>query len=301
MPRTIIVGLDGSPESRAAAEWAAHEAEPRGLPVKLVQAWEPVPAPMAEAPLLGAETHQHWTGRVLREAAEELRARHPGVQVTTEQLSGPPAEALTGAARDADMLVLGSRGLGAIGGFLVGSVGLSVLAHTERPVVLVRAGGKAPDSHGKAPEGTAAGTVPVPPVLLGLDTRNPDAAPIEFAFEAAAHRGVPLRVVHGWNPPYYYPYGMAPDAEITETVAESDAAALKETLGPWRPKYPDVVVTAESYCGSPSLALIEASREASLVVVGRRVRGSAVGAHIGTVTHAVLHHAAAPVAVVAHS
>ncbi|MGW2643261.1 universal stress protein, partial [Streptomyces sp. NPDC001348] len=115
MPRTITVGLDGSPESRAAAEWAAREATLRGLPVKLVQVWEPVPDPMAQAPLLGAETHQHWTERIPRETAEGLRLRHPGVEVTTQQLTGRPDEALVGAAEDADMLVLGSRGLGGIG------------------------------------------------------------------------------------------------------------------------------------------------------------------------------------------
>lgn len=300
MLRTIIVGLDGSPESRAAAEWAAREAEMRGLPVKLVQAWEPVPAPMAEAPVLGAETHQHWTGRILREAAAALRLHRPGVQVITEQLTGSPAEALVDAARDADMLVLGSRGLGAFEGFLVGSVGLAVVAHSERPVILVRADDKASDSPGKAPAGTADGAAPVLPVLLGLDTGNPDAAPIEFAFEAAAHRDVPLRVVHGWNPPYYYPYGMAPDPATNETVAAGDIDALKETLRPWRQKYPDVQVTTVSHCGSPSLALVDASREASLVVVGRRIRRSSVGAHIGSVTHALLHHAATPVAVVPH-
>ena len=111
---------------------------------------------------------------------------------------------------------------------------------------------------------------------------------------------MPLRVLHGWNPPSYYAYGMVPVAEVTRMLAESDAGALSELLQPWKQKYPDVEVVAESHCGSPSLLLIDASREASLVVVGRRVRRSSVGAHIGTVTHAVLHHATAPIAVVAH-
>ena len=77
MLRTITVGLDGSPESRAAAEWAAREAKLRGLPLKIVHVWEPVPEPMAQAPLLGAETQQHWTERIPREAAEGLRLRTP--------------------------------------------------------------------------------------------------------------------------------------------------------------------------------------------------------------------------------
>ncbi len=128
MVRSVVAGLDGSPESRAAAEWAAREAKLRGLPLKLVQVWEPVPAPMAQAPLLGAETHEHWTERIPREAAEGIRLRHPGVDVTVEQVTGTPADALVSAAKDAELLVLGSRGLSGVGGFLVGSVGFSVVA-----------------------------------------------------------------------------------------------------------------------------------------------------------------------------
>ncbi|MFF2200411.1 universal stress protein [Streptomyces sp. NPDC058145] len=296
MSRTITVGIDGSAESRAAAEWAAREALLRGLPVKLVQVWQPVPEPMAEAPLLGADTHQHWTERILREAADALRSGHPGLEVSTEQLTGQPAELLTAAAGEAELLVLGSRGLSGLGGFLVGSVGQSVVAHSERPVILVRCGEQAAGEHGTGAVGD-----PVGPVVLGLDVRAPDAAPIEFAFEAAERGSVPLRVVHAWNPPsYYYSYGMAMDPEVTTTVAHSHAAALDEALRPWRQKHPGVEVVTESRWISPSLLLIEASQDASLVVVGRRVRRSPVGAHIGTVAHAVLHHATAPVAVVAH-
>lgn len=300
MPRTITVGLDGSPESRAAAEWAAREAQLRGLPVKLVQVWEPVPEPTAQAPLLGAETHQHWTERIPRESADGLRLRHPGVEVTTEQLTGRPAEALVNAAKDADMLVLGSRGLSGIGGFLVGSVGLAVVAHTERPVVLVRAGEQAADEHQMDPAGIPSAATAFRPVVLGLDVASPDDALIGFAFEAAARRSVPLRVVHAWNPPPYYAYGMALEPAVEREMAKGDATILSEVLRPWRQKYPDVDVVEQSGYGSPSLLLIDASREASLVVVGRRVRSSVVGAHIGTVTHAVLHHSTAPVAVVAH-
>ncbi|MFF0226998.1 universal stress protein [Streptomyces sp. NPDC004629] len=300
MPRTITVGLDGSPESRAAAEWAAREAKLRGLPVKLVQVWEPVPEPMAQAPLLGAETHQHWTERIPRESADGLRLRHPGVEVTTEQLTGRPAEALARAAKDAELLVLGARGLGGIGGFLVGSVGLAVVAHTERPVVLVRAGEQAADEHQMDPAGIPSAATAFRPVVLGLDVAGPDEALIEFAFEAAARRSVPLRVVHAWNPPPYYAYGMALEPAVERELAKGDAVALSEVLRPWRQKYPDVEVIEQSHYGSPSLLLIDASHEASLVVVGRRIRRSAMGAHIGTVTHAVLHHSTAPVAVVAH-
>jgi nucleotide-binding universal stress UspA family protein len=301
MTRTLTVGLDGSPESRAAAEWAAREAQLLGLPLKLVQVWEPVPAPMAQAPLLGPETHQHWTERTTRETAEGIRLRHPGLDVLTEQLSGRPAEALAGAAKDAELLVLGSRGLSGVGGFMVGSVGLSVVAHAERPVVLVRAGEQAADEHEMDPVGIPSAAAPFRPVVLGLDVESPDEELIAFAFAAAVRRSTSLRVVHGWNPPPYYAYGLSVDLELHGELARSETTALAEALLPWREKFPDVEVTEESSYGSPGNHLVDASREASLVVVGRRIRRSPFGAHIGSVTHTVLHHSAAPVAVVPHN
>jgi nucleotide-binding universal stress UspA family protein len=292
MPRTVTVGLDGSSESRAAADWAAREAKLRGLPLKLVNVWEPVPEPIAQAPLLGPETHQHWSERIPREAAEELRAAHPEVDVLIEQVTGRPAEVLTDAAKDAEPLVLGSRGLSGVGGFIVGSVGLAVVAHAERPVVLVRAEGDT--------SGTDVGVPPSRPVVLGLDTRAPDDTLIGFAFEAALLRGTSLRVVHGWDAPPYIVHGMAPDFELNAQIAAEQGAALTEALGPWKRKFPDLQIVEDSLSGKAADHLVDASSEASLVVVGRRIRRAALGAHIGPVTHAVLHHATAPVAVVPH-
>ncbi|MFI9565908.1 universal stress protein [Streptomyces rishiriensis] len=300
MLRSITVGLDGSRESRAAAEWAAREAKLRGLPLKIVHVWEPVPEPMAQAPLLGAETHQHWTERVPREAAQGLRLRHPGVEVCTEQVSGHPADALAEAAKSAELLVLGSRALGGLGGFMVGSVGLSALAYADRPVVLVRALEVAADEHEPDPVGVPSAATPFLPVVLGLDVEHPDETLIEFAFDAARRRATSLRIVHGWNPPPYYAYGTPADPALHEALALADAEALAEAVRPWRRKFPDVAVVEASRYGSAALHVVDAAREASLVVVGRRIRRSPLGAHIGHVTHAVLHHCAAPVAVVPH-
>ncbi|MFD5949162.1 universal stress protein [Streptomyces collinus] len=300
MSRTIMVGLDGSSESRAAAEWAAREAKLRGLPVRLVHVREPVPDPLAQAPLLGAETQQHWSEQIPREAAEGLRSRHPGVDVTTVHVEGRPADVLVGAAEDADLLVLGSRGMSGVGGFLVGSVGQAVIARTDVPVVLVRAGEQATDEHGMDPAGIPSAATSFRPVLLGLDTRSPDNTVIAFAFEEAARRGTALRVVHGWNPPPYNIHGLSDGVSLYDELTSKHAEELTDVLRPWRHKHPAVEVTEEARPGSAASRLAKASREVSLVVVGRRIRRSPFGAHIGPVTHAVLHHATAPVVVVAH-
>lgn len=123
---------------------------------------------------------------------------------------------------------------------------------------------------------------------------------LAFAFEEAARRGTSLRAVHGWNLPPYSAYGLPADPELNAELGRQEAAALTEVLRPWRQKYPDVEVVEESRSGSPAERVIDASRDASLVVVGRRIRHGPIGVHIGSVTHAVLHHATAPVAVVAH-
>ncbi|WP_460072827.1 universal stress protein [Streptomyces sp. YKOK-I1] len=300
MLRSITVGLDGSQESRAAAEWAAREAELRDLPLKLVHVWEPVPEPMAQAPHLGAETQQHWTERIPREAAQGIGLRHPGVEVIREQIAGHPHDTLAEAAKGAELMVLGSRGFSGIGGFMVGSVGLSVVAHADRPVVLVRALEAAADEHEPDPAGMPSATTPFLPVLLGLDIEHPDETLIEFAFDAAKRRATSLKVVHGWNPPPYYAYSAPANPALHEGLALADAEALAKVLRPWREKYPDVDVVEVSRFGSPAVHVVEASRDASLVVVGRRIRRSPFGAHIGHVTHAVLHHSTAPVAVVPH-
>jgi nucleotide-binding universal stress UspA family protein len=300
MSRTVTVGLDGSDQSLAAAEWAAREAAMRDLPLRLVNVWEPVPEPMGKAPLLGADAQHEWRDKVPREAADGIRLRHPGVEVIVEQVSGRATDVLAEEAKGAELLVLGSRGLGGIGGFLLGSVGQSVVAHAAVPVVLVRAGEQAADEHVRDPAGIPSAATPYRPVVLGLDLDRPDDTLIGFAFDAAARCGAALKVVHGWNPPPYAAYGLRADRELDAELGRRAAAALTEVLRPWTRKVPSVEVVEESRPGKPAHHLVDASREASLVVVGRRVRRSPLGAHIGPVTHAVLHHATAPVAVVAH-
>ena len=141
---------------------------------------------------------------------------------------------------------------------------------------------------------------PYRPVVLGLDADAPAETVIEFAFAETARRGTTLRVVYGWNLPPYYAYGFALDAALHEELWSQETAALTEALRPWRQKHPGVEVVLEPRVGSAADHLVDASREASLVVIGRRIRRGALGTHIGPVTHGVLHHSTAPVAVVAH-
>ncbi|AVZ77824.1 universal stress protein [Streptomyces lunaelactis] len=290
----MTVGLDGSPESLAAAAWAAREALLREVPLHLVHA-EEWPT-TAAVPMAGPEVQQRWADKVLADAADELRERHPGLEMTTRRLSGRPAAALPIEAADAEMLVLGSRGLGSIMGFLIGSVGMATVSATEQPVVLVRA----PKHQGKEPR-TGSGDAEQPDtasayrdVVVGLDISQSCDKLLAFAFDEAARRGCTLRAVHGWTLPLVYSY--APMLEVGRQVEQ----ALSDMLLPWRQKFPSVQVVERALIGSPAQQLVYSAADADLVVVGRRLRRAPLGAHIGPVAHAVMHHSAAPVAVVPH-
>ncbi|MCM1973018.1 universal stress protein [Streptomyces sp. G1] len=291
MKRTIVVGVDGSPESRAAADWAAREALRRDMHLRVVHAWlwQPLGAPIVQ----NRDTEASRAQDILEEATAELTHRHPSLPLTAEVLQDTPVPALLGAAKDAEMLVLGTRGHGVIAGFLLGSYGQQLIAAAECPVVSVRA------RHGRPVGGPEEGEV----VVGQQGGVEESAGVLGFAFEAAAVRKVPLRAVRAWSLPPVYGYspGSMWIAEQFGGLEPFEKAALEQALEPWRLRYPEVEVVEQVDMGSGGHVLLSAASDAQLVVVGRRVRESSVGARVGSVAHAVLHHAACPVAVVPHS
>ncbi|MFF4582672.1 universal stress protein [Streptomyces sp. NPDC001389] len=291
MKHHVAVGVDGSDESRAAAHWAAREAVLRQVPLRLVHAvdWPLDPV----LPGLGRQDADRWADQALTETAQELRRRHPRLEITSRCPKGRPAAALAAEAADASLLVLGSRGLGGLVGFLIGSVALSTVIATDTPVVLVRA---ADD-----PDGTGPGAGAAAEVVVGVDIHEAGDRMLAFAFEEAERRACPLRAVHGWKMPPAYTYIPFFDPDNERDIARSVTHMVDDMLLPWRHKFPDVDATTSVFMGSAGEQLVQCSRGAELVVVGRRLRRSPLGAHLGPVAHAVLHHAAAPVAVVAHA
>lgn len=297
MPRPVVAGLDGSRESLAAADWAAREALRRGLPLRLVHAWEGLPENDTHPVLPELRAPQSRARRVLRAAADPLNERYPQVTVTTEQVRRQPGPALLAEAERAELLVIGNQGVGSVGGFLSGSVAMATVAHAERPVVLVRAGDSAwkerlPDGSGRPSDRT-----PYRDVAVALDVGRPCDAVLEFAFRAAELRRAPLRVAHAWHVPYTRGVADAAERARVKADAERDLTAL---LAPWREKFPAVFVRETLYEGRPAHVLVKAAGGACLLVVGRRRRRTAVGSHTGPVAHALIHHVICPVALVPH-
>jgi nucleotide-binding universal stress UspA family protein len=136
----IVLATDGSSDAERALEYARDLALRDGAQVIVVHAFEPIPG------YLGVETKSEVAARHVsagREIADRARERleEAGVDVETEVLQGPPAEAVLRVAggRQADLIVMGTRGRGGLTSLLLGSVSHHVLAHSDVPVMVVRA------------------------------------------------------------------------------------------------------------------------------------------------------------------
>ncbi|WP_328766663.1 universal stress protein [Streptomyces sp. NBC_00286] len=290
MEQALTVGLDGSPESLAAARWAADEAERRNLTLRLLHAW-PLLAP--EPTRIPAEVDQnYWAKRLMRNAQAELQARHPGLTVVGNLVADDAQNALLQASSESEMLVLGSRGLTPVESYFLGDISMPVVARAERPVVLVRA---ERGEEGRAPESGSAGGV-----VVALKLHGPCDDLLEFAFTTAAVRGLPLRTVHGRSVPLhaYAPWGV--DHTVTHEVRQEAQEGLSQALRPWREKFPGVVVAEAIRLDSPARAVIAAAAGAELLVVGRRKHHPPLAPRLGPVAQAAAHHARCPVAVVPH-
>lgn len=281
--RPVLVGIDGSESALDAVRWAAREAGRRRTGLRLVTAFGWMPVHDEDDPLqlvppardeLRAAAEQH-----LAAAAAEATAIAPDVAVTGDLLSGYPAVVLVAESASAQLVVMGDRGLGGFEGLLVGSVAPALAAHAECPVVVVR---------GLGADGG--------PVVVGFDGSPTSEAALGFAVEAAVALRAPLVAVHAWQD---VAVGEGRGRLLyTDSVAKEARTRLDDALAPWRAKHPELVIEPVVVRDRAAEALVHRSAEAQLVVVGSRGRGALAGLLLGSVSQAVLRHAACPVAVV---
>lgn len=280
----ILVGVDGSAESRAAVSWAVGEATMRHEPVTLVHAIQPVTVswPIATEQAAVAKWQEDNARDVLIQARNDLTAAMDQsrlVDVRTEVLISNVVHALVDASLDARMIVVGSHGKGALGRLALGSVSSGVVHHAHCPVAIIHA-------DGASPAGAA--------VLLGIDGSPASEAATAFAFEEAAGRGVPLVALHAWSDVGVFPI-LGMDWRTYQSQGEE---VLGERLAGWQERYPDVRVERRLVRDTPARWLIEESRHAQLVVLGSHGRGGFGGMLLGSVSSAVARSAKVPVIVV---
>ncbi|MEO6317153.1 MAG: universal stress protein [Acidimicrobiales bacterium] len=282
---TITVGVDRSVGAVAALHWAAREAELRSWTVTAVLAW-------------GFFDQQHSVvGRqfdpsygetdalaALDEIVDGARGTEPTVPVFRRVVYGQAGPVLTEASASSDLLVVGTRGLGAFRSLLLGSVSQACLHHASCAVAIVGAPVDPSPATGR--------------VVVGIDGSAASRRALGWALDEARLRHAPVDVVHAWPSPYSYAYPYAApiiDPEIYRKAAEEvldDALEAQDLTGL---PGPITRITAE---GGPARIILERSVGADLVVVGGRGLGGFTGLLIGSVTHQVAHHSRCPVVVI---
>jgi nucleotide-binding universal stress UspA family protein len=287
MSGSIIVGFDGSEGSRLALMWAAKAAKDRGRTLEVITTWS---MPSADLGIGASSTLQQELIDELRQEAhttndEALKvAAEVGANAIGEVLVGRTPASLVKHSEGATMVVVGSHGSGGLTGFLLGSVSRQVATHAKCPTVVVRA--LREDARD---------------MVVGVDGSPHSLKALEWAFEQASYSGMALHVLHSWEIPPTWSMVEVPSYEPEVLIRDYGNAELRETseaMAGFREQYPDVNVRQEVMKGSPVKSLVKASENAELLVVGSRGLGGFRGLLLGSVSHAVVHKAACPVAVV---
>lgn len=278
----VVVGVDGSAASRVAVDWAARDAALRGVPLTLVHVmapenlrmWIEVPAP---------QEYMRWQSerseRVIAEATA-VAAQAGQVEVVPHVVTGSVTATLLEMSGDAALVVVGSRGLGAWGRRLLGSVSSAVVEHARCPVAVI---------HDEDP---LTGDPDRAPVVVGVDGSQAAERAIAIAFDEASRRGVELVAVHAWNDLDY----EFPDIKWVDYTDRSERI-VAESLAGYCETYPDVTVRTVVVRDRPAHQLLLQSESAQLLVVGSHGRGGFAGMLLGSVSSEVVQSARMPVIV----
>jgi nucleotide-binding universal stress UspA family protein len=283
---TVAVGVDGSPASRQALRFAIDQAVSERRPLTLVHAVGGVGSVWIDQnghdTRIGAGDVTTDSQRLLASAREEVSRQAPGLEVHELLRVADPRDVLLAVARDAFMVVVGSRGRGPVRSLLLGSVSAAVARHAECPVVVVRPGNPGVVRHG---------------VLVGADGTERSQAVLDFAFRQASMRHLPVTVLHAfWDVPATIAAAHLVDGKNGDL--EEQRLLLSECVSGLREKYPDVPFRTELARGLPDECLTRMGKRMNMVVVGSHHGGAASEVLFGSVASSVVEHAICPVVVI---
>lgn len=276
----IVVGADGSEHGKAALRWAARTAAAYDLPLTVLNA---VPDDQGSAVVVAEPTG------VLGDAVDLARSVHPALRITALQLPNSPVRSLLAAGENADVLVLGARGVGGFRGLLLGSTTMHVAPYAKCPVVVVHSGreGGLPFAE-DAIEGNPG------QVVFGYDGSAASNRAAAFAFRHAAAIGTGVVAV---SVEYSRSAPRSEEIDPERAVPGSDTSAFHSPVIVTAAAFPDVPVSFVQGTGRPAAVLLAEAAGAELLVVGSRGAGGFSELIMGSVTQKVLAHADCPVAV----
>jgi nucleotide-binding universal stress UspA family protein len=279
----VVVGVDGSPLSRAAVVQAAHFASTRGMTLHVLHAFAP------DLPMLGfgaladrAQVTRHGE-QLLRDAVATAHGAHPDLTVTSGLHDGYASQSLIASSHTAALVVVGVAGFGLLSRTSLGAVAMQVLTHAHCPVLVVG-------------HTTSGAPVPGGRVVVGVDGSPASLAALGLAVREATVLGGSVDVVHAWQPTGSGDPTLAGASSWEEYVAGVERF-VGEAVTALRPEHPEAEVDVHVVRDDPLHALTEASEGAGLVVVGSRGAGGFEGLHVGSTALRLVGRSACPVLV----
>lgn len=269
----VVAGTDGSVRAGAAVTEAAAEAVRQDLPLRLIYGFAPLYGYAGLDPTPPPDILQSCQD-VLDSEQTRIEKDFPGLQITTEVIVADPSVALVRESAEATVVFVGARGLGAVRRLLLGSVSSKVAAHAKCPVVVVR--GNAGNEKG--------------PVIVGMSPEGGSQEAVRYAFEEARRRGCPVHVIQSQQHAAAN-YETLPETAMRSMIATRMDMAEKrgtEAFNKLREDFPDVEASLDVSMLHAVDALLEASNDACLTVVGAHGAGAMTAQLLGSVTHGVL-------------
>ena len=262
-------------------EWAARRAQARGLPLHIVHACRSDPgAGFGEAPDLDALRRSAQV--LLASAVAHAHSVAPGLRVSTASVPGFASKTLIQVSHKAAMVVVGAVGHGIISRASIGPTTLQVAMAAHCPVVVIgHEGSSSATTHGR--------------VVVGVDGSTASLTALTDAFDRAALRGAELHIVHA-----LHPKGSGSGRGTNTSWPAHDGSVqdlVSEHISTHVSAHPDVTVNQDLVHADPVKALHDSSRNADLVIVGRRGLGGFPGLRLGSVAVRLMGHTACPLVI----
>jgi len=285
----IVVGVDGSPGSKIAVQWAARDAKLRNVPLTLVHVIPATAGEWLESSLVPEWMRgQRARGRQVIDEALEIAnesCRRGPPQLYCEMPSALAVLGLVDQSKDADLVVVGCLGTGTLRGRHMGSVSSGLVYHAHCPVAVIHDGVELNADAERAP------------VLVGIDGSPESELATAIAFDEASRRKVGLTALHAWSDESVFDEIVTRAGRRWAELRAVQDEALAERLAGWGERYPDVSVRRLIVRDEPARQLVDQSELAQLVVLGSHGRGGFAGMLLGSISAAVVLMARVPVIV----
>lgn len=300
--RRIVVGVDGSPSSAHALDWAVRDARTDGAHLQVVLVWDTTwleTAPLGPIAVLeGADNYEH-IARSARERLDQLiaQADTSGLRVTAEEIRGTVVPTILERGTGADRIVVGRRGLGRLGRLFMGSVSAGIVRQARVPVTII------PDpDHAAAILEQAARDHEIdetPRVVVGVDGSDASVTALRHGAELATRHDLPLHAVACWQVtttgPLPNQFGWAPPVE---DYIQHTEELLARAIAHARLDLPEGRLVEHVEQSAPARGLLRTTAGARHLVLGSRGLGGFERLLLGSVSSQMVEHTPCPVTVV---